>query len=520
MDRDTSRLSEGTFDVVVIGGGVLGGFLAHEASLRGLRTALLEARDFASGTTSASGKVLHGGLRYLQHLELGLAAEASREQRRIAHLVPELVRSVPFLVPARRGKVREAAMSRLGSWAWRFVRPLLPADDRLPSSDFLDSSDLTRRIGSRRARPFSGAMQFHDYQIRFPERLTVALISDACQRGAVAANYVEVVDLRTSGDRVDGVDAVDRLDGREITVRGRVTVNATGPGGATIARSVDGSLAGTGFAKGVHVLLDLPEPRAAMALPLRGESSGSILGRERRVFLMPWEGKTLVGATYSSHGDEEPWKVRPEPTEVRSFLEDLRREWPELELDRATPLFAYAGLYPIFEAGGSGDDTYSASLRPRIVDHEKKGGPADFVSAVSVKLTGAWKLAEDVLTLVQEKLGTEHRDAPAPSTRTLARATPSPLPSASESLPAGGLDGVPEGDLARMIEAAVEDEMARSLEDVLFRRTCLGHLGRPDDARLERAARIMGRRLEWSPDELEEQMDQVRGGYRAVEGLR
>lgn len=518
MDRAIHRLADETFDIAIIGGGVLGGFLAHEAARRGYRTALVEARDFASGTTSASGKVLHGGLRYLQHLEVGLAAEANREQGRIAELAPKLVRPLPFVVPARTGDLRESATMRLGALGWKITRPLMPGRAPLPSSDFLGRSELARLLGKERTRPFSGAMRFHDYQLRSPERLTVALICDAHEHGAVVANYTEAVGLRQTSDRIDGVEAVDRLHGREVAVRARMTVNAAGPGGAVLANSVDGSLQRTGFAKGVHVLLDVPEPPAAIALPLRGESSGSILGKERRIFLMPWEGRTLAGATYAPYRDD-PRNVRPEKEEAEAFLCDLRREWPQLGLDDATPLFAYAGAYPIFEQDETGEDTFAASLRPRIVDHEATGGPAGIVSAVSVKLTGAWKLAEDTLTVVEEKLGEGGRAGrDLPSERELARARPGPTSTAAAVFVGGGDEDAELGALEGMIDAAVEREMARSLTDVLFRRTWMGHLGRPGDDRLRFMSRQMGRRLDWGAEEMAREVDRAIDVYIPVEG--
>lgn len=514
MYRDIDRLSEESFDLAIVGGGILGAFLAHESSRRGMKTALIERRDFASGTTSASGKVLHGGLRYLQHLELGLAAESHREQCRIAALAPRLVRAVPFVVPARSGRTGEAAMLRGAAWGWGVVRRLLPGSDGLPPPRYLDERALGRTLGDATAEGFSGALRFHDWQIRSPERLTVALVCDARDHGAAVANYVEAVGFETSGGRVEGVSALDRRSGRRFRVRARTVANAAGPWGIDLAESVDGSLSDVDLARGAHVVVDLPEPPASVALPARGQAAGSALGTERRVFVMPWEGKTLVGATYSPHRGEVG-RVRPEPGEVAAFLDEIGRAWPRLGLRDAEPLFAYAGLYPIF-GGGEGDDaTFEASLRPRVVDHRAHGGPSGLISAVSVKLTGAWKLAEDVLSLAEEKFGRDAVTPSRPSSRSLSRAGPTPLASGDDP-------GTRRSDLAeatrleRAVDVAVREEMAVTVPDFLFRRTSIGHHGRPDRDRLDFIARQMGRRLAWDESDVDEQIGRALDAYRAV----
>lgn len=516
MIRDIQGLADGEFDIVIVGGGILGAFLAYESARRGYRTALLEADDFAGGTTSSSGKVLHGGLRYLQHLEFDLVAESAREQRRIAELAPRLVRRLPFVVPVREGNIREALTMRLGAWGWNVMRPLLPSDHALSGSDFLSGTELAELLPRAADSGVSGGMRFHDYQIRSPERLTVALLHQASVNGAKVANYLEAVGFPRSKDRVEAVRAIDHREGREITVDGRMILNAAGPWGAAIAATVDGSLARMGFAKGAHVVLDRPEPSAAVALPLQPQTAGSMLGTERRVFLMPWEGRTLVGATYSPY-DRAPDTVRPERSEISAFLTNLHEQWPEFALDRAKPLFAYAGLYPIFDAkANTSDDTFQASLRPRIVDHEAAGGPSGLLSAVSVKLTGAWKLADEVLTLADEKLGMVKPRPPEEGPGHLPKAHPTPLPSSAApgKCPRGGYA---RDELVEMVDVAVEDEMAFTVPDFLFRRTWLGHIGCPDDDVLDLLARRMGRRLGWDDARIEEEIRRTRATYSAVD---
>lgn len=504
MKRDFDRLSTESFDIVVVGGGILGAFVSLLATRRGFRVALLEKEDFASGTTGGSGKVLHGGVRYLQRLRLRLAQEAQHEQKRLAAAAPELVRPLPFLVPVREGHLRERLVVRAGAGAWKAFTKLTSGGADLPPARYSRGAHL-RELLPDFDRGFRGGMLFHDVQLRSPERLTFEIVRRAAADGAAVANYAEVVGIQAASGRVVGVDVRDGLTGNECLVRAPIVVNGAGAWAPEIASATGIEFPDVALGKGIHVVIDQPEPAAALTLPFRGQSSSDpTTSGERRVFVMPWEGLTLVGASYS------PFNGRPDQasvtgSEVSAFLTRLDSQWPELGLADAAVAYAYSGLYPVFGQTQIREGRYAASLRPLILDHGARGGTAGLFTAISVKLSTARALAEE---LVNRICATRHADTKSPSSRGEA----SRLPNLTASLAPSRL-GDP-ASLPSVAREAARREMAANLSDVLFRRSWIGHMGHPGSALLEEAAGVMARVHGWSETERERQVREIDELYR------
>lgn len=512
MRRDLSRLGHQQFDLAVVGGGILGAFLARGAAARGLRTALVEKDDFASGTTSGSGKVLHGGIRYLQSLHFGLAREAQREQRGLAATAPDLVRPLPFLVPCRPGRLRERAVLTAGAWAWNGFRRVVREGMDLPPARYLGPDDV-RDLAGTLGGSFGGGMIFHDVQLRSPERFTFEIVREAARAGAVVANYAEAGAILTTGGRVAGLKVRDRLDGRDLEIRAPRIVNAAGAWAPHVTEDVGGRFPDVALGRGIHVVVNRPEPPAALALPYRGrESANPAADGERRVFVMPWEGRTLVGASY------EPFRGHPDDTEVsateaRDFLETLDVQWPGLGLDDARVLWAYSGLYPVFGRSEIPEGRYAASLRPLVLDHGSVGGPGGLWSVMSVKLSTARELAERVL----DSMGADG-SSPSGSARAAGPGPAGAKPGAGTIGPDDPVARLRDPEqLASVAELAARGEMAMTLPDVLFRRSWIGHLGHPGRRRLEEAAGAMGDALGWSGEEEERQVREAEERYRALE---
>lgn len=495
MERDLEGLRRGQFDVVVVGGGILGSWIAWEASHRGYSVGLVERGDFASGTTSSSGKVLHGGIRYLQGPHPGLLREALREQRLLATMAPSLVRPLTFLVPARDSSLPRQLLLRAGALTWRGIRATAGRLEHLPTTVFVSERDRRNFAEVRGRLGWPAAVAYGDLQVRSPERLVIAILRAAADRGAKIANYLEADELCVTGDDVSGVRVRDRLEGDEFSISADQVVNAAGAWAPGIEASTGASnLAHTRFAKGTHVVLDRPEPPIAMALPVsdrpggRGEGGGT-----RRVFVMPWEGRTLVGATYSPF-QGSPENCRPERTEISALLSTIDRQWPGLALSDSNMLFAYSGLYPLFDREPAEDGSFEASAHSRVVDHAETNGLSGLVSAVAVKLTTARALAEDVVELLQSKLDRGREPPPSRLQESLAHAGLTPLNSGldpSEVLESQVL-------LREIVATAVHDEMARTLGDVALRRTWLGHMGTENGRWIEVTVDEMGKHLGWS----------------------
>ena len=544
MRRSLDTLERTVFDVAIIGGGITGACLAHDAALRGLKVALVERGDFGGATSASSSKILHGGIRYLQQLRFDKVRESARERNCLRRIAPHLVRWVPFLVPTER---RLSGGRWLLSSGMAVYAALGGADEsgddlRVPSGTYFDRAALGREAPLLAAvGRFTGAFVLNECHLHSSERMTLAFLKTAVRHGAVVANYVASDGLLREGTRVAGVRARDLERGDEIRVPARITINAAGPwlpglndrfAAGPLRRRV------TGLAQGAHVVTRQVLPDYAAALPTE-RASGAWLDRGgRHVFVIPWRGHSLIG-TSNRPFLGEPGDVRPGPQDVSDLVGDVNRALPAANLRREEVRHAFAGLYPL-TARRIAAGVYQGTGDYQIVDHGRDGGADGFVSVLGAKFTTARRVAELAVTLVCRKLGRSGarcltRDTPlaggAPRVSAPAPRIGAPRPDAAtrESLArhygaeADDVLGAAGGDpsLLRRVAAhretigaevvyAVEHEMARQLADVVFRRTGLGTLGHPGEPALERCAAIMAARLGWSDAQRAEQLRSTR----------
>ncbi len=509
MRRESDRLAGQLFDVVVIGGGVLGAFAAWDASLRGLRTGLIERDDFGSGTTSASGRVLHGGLRSLQHLDAADAIESMREQATIASLVPELVTPLPFLFPTGPG-MKEHALLRMAAPAWRVFPRALGFQRDLPRPRF-HSSPNTLDPELRTWAPRGGLLLW-DLQIRSPERLVIAVLQAAAEAGAAIANRVEAVEVQEADGKVTGLRALDRESGAEIRIRTGAVLNAAGAWASRLWDERTRRRHPIGFARGVHLVTDLPSPPAALGLDWRDDAASGHAGRARRMFVFPFEGSTMIGASWTPIPAAPETAIEPGLAEVREFAASLDERWPQLGLREERIQFSTAGLYPMFGHAGRDTENFSASRKPLVIDHGAEGGPDGLVTAVSAKLTTARALAERLVDGFARR--TQAVGAPM---ATCGTAVAGPL-EVKTAGPLPGSDGsTGASDAAfRLGESAAAAEMARSLADIVLRRSTTGLHGIAARDVLQSLARGAGSVLGWSDDRIRREIDDTELLYRRI----
>src|SRR5207245_2854601 len=232
MLRDLDRLGTHAFDVLVVGGGVCGLIIACDAADRGLSVALIERDDFGSGTSFNHLRTIHGGLRYLQSLDVRRARESVRERRTVARIAPQSVRPLPFAVPLYRSLMRGKLAMRAGFALDRLVsigrNRGVPSSHRLRGGRVVGRGNAVQRFPGLRRRGLTGAAVFYDYVTTEADRYTFSFAIAAAEHGAVLANYVEAVAPLADGRRVVGVSARDTLGTRAIDISARLTINATG----------------------------------------------------------------------------------------------------------------------------------------------------------------------------------------------------------------------------------------------------------------------------------------------------
>src|SRR5450631_1802837 len=291
------------FYVIVIGGGINGVAIARECARAGRRTLLVEQHDFAAGTTSRATRIIHGGLRYLEHAELGLVRESLLERRRLLQERPHLVHPINFLLALDQDSGRSALAIRTGLWLYRRL-----GGGRLQvGSSREDRQKLERLLDSgRRWSVFS----YEDAQCEFPERLVAEWLVEAIDAGAVARNHTQVLAIDVRQARAKGVLIRDRLSGKEERVEGAWIINATGPWADRIYQRsrTRTQRPMVGGVRGSHIVL----PRFAGA-PDSAVYSEAVDGRP--IFVIPWNEQILVGTTEAADGGD-PGKAHPSPEEI------------------------------------------------------------------------------------------------------------------------------------------------------------------------------------------------------------
>ncbi|MCZ2528042.1 FAD-dependent oxidoreductase [Streptomyces sp. NPDC059506] len=349
-------LSHGTFDLLVVGGGILGTSVAWHAAQSGLRVAMVDAGDFAGATSSASSKLVHGGLRYLQTGAVKLVAENHHERRVLAKdVAPHLVNPLTFYLPVYRGGPHGAAKLGAGVFAYSMLSAFGDGVGRVISPARAAADNPALRTENLKAVAVYGDHQMND------SRVAVMTVRAAVESGAVVLNHAEVTGLRTTGGRVTGADLKDRLDGTEFGVDARLVLNATGPWVDHLRAMEDpGAAPSIRLSKGAHVVLRRKAPwKAAMATPI---------DKYRITFALPWEDQLLLGTTDEEYTGD-PADVRATEADIAQILDEAAFSVRDEHLSRDLITYAFAGLRVL--PGGPGD---TASAKRETVVTEGRGG--------------------------------------------------------------------------------------------------------------------------------------------------
>lgn len=528
--RTLKTLADETFDLLVVGGGITGAGIARDAVLRGLKVALVEKLDFASGTSSKSTKLIHGGLRYLEQGELKLVFESVNERNRLMRLARHLVRPLPFLVARFKGDRRWLVTLDIGLWLYEALCFFGGYKNHRTyrTARTLQLEPTLRREG------LSGGILYYD-AMTDDARLTLENALDAKASGAVLANHVKAGALLSSGEAITGVTVTDTLTGSSFDVHAKVVVNATGPWSDEV-RGLAGEPSLLKPTKGIHLVVD------AKRLPVRNALVMTHPKDKRVMFTIPWGlGRTAVGTT-DTFFDGRPDNVEPTAADVDYLLDAANHFYPDAKLTTDDVISTWSGLRPLLKPPDAGAGASQVSREHVIV--ERKG----FITIAGGKLTTYRTMSAEVVDRVSKQLGLKQPsttdDRPLPGAAGFMESDAA-LDAFVKSLESPRLDSASARAFVEMyggraksvlerchadadagakvdpelpwmmgqVDEAMDHEFAETLDDVMSRRLTLVLRARDQGLGIAPviAARMASRRG-WSPERTEAEL----AAYRAV----
>ncbi len=383
MQRTFSALESRVFDVLVIGGGITGAGIARDAAMRGLSVAIVEKGDWASGTSSKSSRLIHGGIRYLERGRIGLVRESVREREILMRIAPHLVKPLAFTWPVYRG-------ARLPKWKLRIglsIYDLLAGPRRVRRHHSLDVAETLAKEPSLKADGLRGGASYFDAATD-DAGLTIATLASAVENGAVAVNNAIMVSVTKSGGRANGAlihDTIDE-DAAEANVRARTVVSATGPWQAK----------GT---KGSHVAVARERIGNRSAVTLTAPQDGRVM------FVLPSDERAVIGTT-DIYTDESPDNVQASTEEIDYLIAAANHYFPDAKLTTSDVLETWAGIRPLATAPpGSSPSTISR-------EHQISHDPAGVIIVTGGKLTTYRSMAAEIVDAIELALGRRPAHAP------------------------------------------------------------------------------------------------------------
>jgi glycerol-3-phosphate dehydrogenase len=554
VKRDLASLARSSFDVVVIGGGIYGICALYEASRRGLSACLLERDDFVGATSSNSLKTIHGGLRYLQHADLGRMRESIRERARLLRVAPHLVRPLPFVLPTYGLGLHSTTVMRTALLLNDLIgfdrsTGAMP-DRRIPPGRVIGRADIAALVPGLDTSRLSGGAIWYDCQVANTERLALAYLHTATAGGAESANFVEVTGLRLENGRAAGIEARDRITGDGFTVCGRTIVNAAGPWVDRVLRRLPAAAGDRRFhpSKAFNLVTRrlYGDHAIGFTVPTAFRDADALLNKgDRLFFVVPWKQYSLIGTRHLRYpGDPDEFRITDDDIEL--FLEEINAACPGVDLARGDVLAVLGGMLP--EEPRPGGTEVQLVKHSMVCDHATEGAEG-LVSIVGVKWTTSRAAAEAAVDLVESRLRGRAPSRPPESPvrggdiddwdrflRAEEGGRPDTVSPASmrHLLENYGtmarellalVRGAPElgrevGEGTPVVGAEVifgiEQEMAHHLSDVVLRRTQLSAGGHPGRPVLTRCADLMASRLGWTAERTESELDRTDSALRGI----
>ncbi len=554
MQRNLSHLASEEYDILVVGAGIYGACAARDASLRGLKVAIIDKGDFGSATSQNSLKTIHGGLRYLQQADVIRMRESIRERRTLMKIAPQFVHPLPCIMPTygHLTKGREALfIGLLINDMIGFDRNRLrDPEKRLPRGHVISKRKVAELLPGIATEGLTGGAIWYDCQTHNSERLLLSFLLAAADEGARAANYVEAAGLLMRGGRAIGIAAIDRISGDKFELRAKVVLNTTGPWAGNFLDRLGAMPQGPPLmlSSAINLVTRSLIDGYALGISSRAgliEEDAFVRRGARLYFIAPWRGVSLVGTAYAPYeGDPDSYQVTER--EIAGLIGEINRAYPAGELTRADVKAVHAGLLPMDKVSGRTGEVV-LSKHYRLIDHRMHDGRDGLISVIGVKYTTARDVAEKAVDIALRKLGSKFvasRSGEVPIYGGHIPRFDDFLAEAVRGLPQGisaesmthlvyqygsryhNILSYAQGEpalanpipgqkyvIGAEIVHAVREEMALTLADCVLRRTELGSAGDPGDECLNACADLMARERGWDHVRREKEIREVKAVY-------
>ncbi len=553
MKRDLQQLSNKEYDLLIIGGGIYGACIAWEGVQRGLSVALVEKGDFGNATSSNSLKTIHGGLRYLQHLDFKRMRESIKERRTLMRIAPHLVHPTPFLMPTygvKKGKSVMAVALLLNDLISLDRNKSNDPQKRIPCGKVISRSECVELFPEVRKQGLTGGAIWYDCYVYNSERLLLSFLLSAEKSGADIANYLKVTGFLENNNIVKGVTVEDEIDNKVFDIRAKITVNAAGPWIDKVLALVKS----TKFEKRFHPSIALNIitskfcPKNALAINtqnLLNDDNTVSNTRSRLLIVLPWRNCSIIGTLHLPY-EGQPDKFKVEEEIVCNLINDFNSCNTDIKLSREDVRYIYGGLLPMDKRTVNNDVVLTKQYK--IYDHEKDEGIHGLITVLGVKLTTARDVSEKV---IKQVIGKSEKTPSKSNTR----CTPvygGNIENLSEFINyetrkiTNGISNktiyhlihnygtayievlryiIEDQKLGKTVYGtslitkaeivhSIRKEMALKLSDVIFRRTEAGTLGDPGLDFIENCASIMSQELGWNREKTESEIEEVETIFR------
>jgi glycerol-3-phosphate dehydrogenase len=551
MERNLNILGRNNYDLIVIGGGIFGICCAWDAVQRGLSVALIERRDFSGATSANNFKIIHCGIRYLQHLDVSRIRESSNERSILLKIAPHLVRNVPIVIPTYGHGKKGKEVLRAGLILYDLLtldrnKGIVDQSKKVKRSKFMSRKDVLRSFPDLEADGLTGGAIFEEGQMYNPPRLALSFLRAAKDAGLKAINYVEVTRLLMKENQVFGVKVRDLFSGEEAELKSKIVLNTVGPwANSLLQRSISLKIKPEPvFSRDLAFVTRIQLSKEfGIACQIKSKDADAIFERGgRHILIVPWRKYSLIGVWHMVYTGE-PDEIKVTDKELQFYISEINTAYPDLNLKLEDITMVNTGL-TLFGENTGNEVNISFGKRSILIDHSKENSVDGLVTLIGVRATIARRMAVKAIDLVFKKIGKEPPESKTKTTpvyggdidnfedmlnnvikhrpfglsseilRTLIHNYGSRYKDVLKYIKENPewveiIDNNSNITKAEIIHA-VREEMAQKLGDVVFRRTELGTAENPGGEALRTCAKLMAYELKWDNNRKQKEIEEVK----------